>query len=751
MKKWFLFFVFFWINFSNLSTFADIIKVIDVKGNERISDSTIKLFSGVNIGEDIDAYKLNKIIKNLYNTDFFNTVSVNIDKDILTIDVVELPIIENISIEGVNAKKYIKAIESNYRLKPRSSFNTIILSDEVSAIKSILKDFGFYFTEVTPYIEEKKNNTVDITYKIDLGNRAKISKISFIGDKIYKDRKLRNVIISEETKFWKFISNKKFLNEELIDMDKRLLKNFYLNKGYYNVIINSSFAKLVKNDEFELIYNISASEKIYFNDLKINLPVDFNISNYNNLKNVLQDLKGKPYSILAIEKILDEIDLVTLNQEFQSIKAELEENIIANKLNINFNIKQIERNTLEKINIFGNNITRVNVIRNYLEIDEGDTYNEILVNKSKNNLQNLNYFKKVETKVIDGKDQNSKIINISVEEKPTGEISAGAGIGTSGGTIAVGIKENNYLGKGLSLDANATLSSESFKGKFSVTNPKFNNSDKSVFFNVQALEIDRLIKSGYKSNKTGFEFGTNFEQYKDLNFGISSRSFYEKIETNSTASSRQKKQTGDYWDTFVKLDFFLDKRNQKFKTTDGFYSRYSIDTPLISENNTLTNTYDFKFFHELYNENITSMSLLLKSANSITGEDVKLTERLGVPSRRLRGFESGKVGPKDGNDFIGGTFVTALNFSTTVPQLFPNLQNLDALIFLDAANIWGVDYDSSLNDGNKIRSSFGIGVDWYTVLGPLTFSLSEVITKADSDVEESFRFNIGTTFNDKNV
>ena len=207
-------------------------------------------------------------------------------------------------------------------------------------------------------LKKKKNNTVDITYKIDLGNRAKISKISFIGVKIYKDRKLRNVIISEETKFWKFISNKKFLNEELIDMDKRLLKNFYLNKGYYNVIINSSFTKLVKNDEFELIYNISASEKIYFNDLKINLPVDFNISNYNNLKNVLQDLKGKPYSILAIEKILDEIDLVTLNQEFQSIKAELEENIIANKLNINFNIKQIERNTLEKINIFGNNITR---------------------------------------------------------------------------------------------------------------------------------------------------------------------------------------------------------------------------------------------------------------------------------------------------------------------------------------------------------------------------------------------------------
>ena len=460
---------------------------------------------------------------------------------------------------------------------------------------------------------------------------------------------------------------------------------------------------------------------------------------------VLKKLEGKPYSILSIEDILDEIDLITLNKEFQSINATVDETIVSNKLNINFNIKEADKYNISRINILGNNITNENVIRNYLEIDEGGTFNEILVNKSKNNLQNLNYFKSVTTEIIDGKELNTKNINFTVEEKPRRNF-CWAGIGTSGGTIAVGVKENNYLGKGISLDANATLSSESFKGKFSVINPKFRDTDKSLSFNVQALEIDRLKKSGYKTNKTGFEIGTSVEQFRDLRFGVATSSFYEKIETNSTASARQKKQTGDYWDTFINFDFFLDKRNQKYKTTDGFYSKYNIDIPIISQNNTLTNSYDYKVFGELYEDNISSFSLMLKSANSLTGDDIKLTERLNIPSRRLRGFESGKVGPKDGNDFIGGNFLTSLNINTTIPQLFPNLQNLDALIFIDAANIWGVDYDSSINDGSKIRSSIGIGVDWYTVLGPLTFSLAEVISKENSDIEETFRFNIGTTF-----
>jgi outer membrane protein insertion porin family len=267
-----------------------------------------------------------------------------------------------------------------------------------------------------------------------------------------------------------------------------------------------------------------------------------------------------------------------------------------------------------------------------------------------------------------------------------------------------------------------------------------------VYFNIKAEETDKLSDFGYKTNKTGLALGTSFEYLKDFNIGLSTSTFLENMETDSTASARQKKQAGNYFDTFLKFNFDYDKRNQKFKTSDGFRSNYSINVPIISDTNSLTNRYDYKIFNEFFENNITTFALSLASANSISNDDVKLSERLFIPSRRLRGFESGKVGPKDGADFIGGNYSATFNAQSNIPGIFENFQNLDAVMFFDAGSLWGVDYDSSLDDGGKLRSSIGIGVDWFTVVGPLNFTLSEVITKEDNDIAESFRFNIGTTF-----
>ena len=731
--------------FSSFS-FSEIIKKIEITGNNRISDETILMFSKVDTGQSVKNNKINQILKDLYNLNFFNNVSVKIEKNTLFINVDEAPLIKDIKITGVKAEKFKKIIRDSLILKPRGPFNDFLLAKEKTIIRSQLKTAGYYFSNVDPSIELLDDNMVSIDYVIVLGEKSKIGKISFIGDKIFKDSKLKSLIVSEEYKFWKFISGKKFLREEIIEIDKRLLKNFYLNKGFYNVKINTSFAKLIDKNEFELIFNINPNKKIYFGDMNFILPNDFDEKNYKDLNRLLVDLKGEPYSIYSVDKILNEIDLITTNEEFKSSNAFAQQNIVSNKLNIDFVIEEGETFFIERINIFGNNVTRESVIRNQLEIDEGDPYNEILANKSVNNIKNLNFFKSVRTDVVNGKNQNSKIINYKVEEKPTGEITAGAGVGTDGGSFAFGVKENNYLGKGLSVNADATISTDSLKGNFSITNPNFNNSDKSVFVNIKAEETDKLKDFGYKTNKTGFSLGTKFEYLKDFNLGLSTSSFLEKMETDSTASASQQKQAGNYWDTFLKFNFDYDKRNQKFKTTDGFRSYYSIDVPLISDTNTLTNSYDYKVFNEFYENNITTFSISLSSANSISDEDIKLSERLFIPSRKLRGFESGKVGPKDGADFIGGNYSTTFNAQTNVPKIFENAQNLDAVIFFDMASLWGVDYDSSLDDGGKLRSSFGIGVDWFTVLGPLNFSLTEVITKEDTDKTESFRFNLGTTF-----
>ena len=736
--------IFFYLTFTSILR-AEVIEKIDIQGNKRISSETIRMFAAVSAEDDLSENDLNEILKKLYNTNFFDLVSVKILNKILVINVTENPIIQNITFEGVKSSKILADLKKNNNLKPRSSFNEVFLEKDKKQIKSFLKNIGYYFPKIEITKEELEDNKINLIYNITLGEKAKIKKISFIGDKIFKDKKLRGVILSEEYKPWKFLSGKKYLNESLIRYDEKLLKNFYLNKGYYNVEVNSSFAKMIDGQSFELIFNVDAKSKLFFGDLKIDLPTDFSKSNYEEVEKFFKKLKDEPYSINRIEDIVEKIETITINEQYESIKASLNEKIISNKINIDFKIEETEKFFVERINIFGNNITRESVIRNQIEIDEGDPFNEILYAKSLNNIKSLNFFDEVNGEILEGNQFNTKIINIKITEKATGEIFAGVGTGTDGSNFAFGVKENNYLGRGVKVDTNINVSEERVKGRFLVSNPNYKNTDKSLNLSLEATSVDRLGTSGYKSNVTGFSIGTNFEYLDDLRFGLSNKSAIEKISVDSSASTKQKKQDGSYFDSFIGMDFFYDKRNQKYQTTSGFFSNYSVSMPVISDTNTLTNTYNYKIFKELYENNVSTFSFLFKSASSLSSEDIKLSERLYIPGKKLRGFESGKIGPKDGSDYIGGNYVSSINATTTIPLILENVQSVDVVMFADAANIWGVDYDSSL-DKNGIRSSVGIGIDWLTAVGPLTFSFAHPITKEPSDIEETFRFNIGTSF-----
>jgi len=737
--------IFLILFFFSSHVFSDIIKKIEIIGNDRISDETIKLFIKVDLEDEINEVKLNEILKDLYQTDFFKDINVNFKDQILSIQVQENPIIENIVFEGIKSNRILDLIKEETSMKSRSSYNETIIKKDKIKIENVLKNLGYYNSNIETLVEQKKNNLVNITYNIDLGKKSKIKKITFIGNKIFKDKKLRRVISSNEYKFWKFISGRKYLNQNLVSFDERLLRNFYKNNGFYNAEINSSFAKILDDYTVELIFNINAGPKISFGDLKLNLPTDFDEKNFDPIKKLFSEVKGKPYSINTIDKILDEIDAITTLEQYKFIKANVVESIDQNLINLVFNVEEGEKTYVDKINIFGNTVTAETVIRNQLILDEGDPFSEILFNKSINNIKSLNIFKTVNFNLQNNDDSNTKIINIFVEEKASGEIYASAGIGTSGGSVGFGVKENNFLGNGIKLDTNFQLSSDKFKGRFTVMNPNYKNSDKSLFVSAEALENDNFDTFGYKTNKTGIKIGTNFEYLNDFYLGIANSNFYEKIDTNSTASDLQKKQQGNYWDSFVTLDLNYDKRNQTFQTNSGFKSFYSIDLPVISDTNTIKNYYNYSHYFEFFEKNFSSISVYLESANSLNNKDIKLSERITIPSSRLRGFEAGRIGPKDGDDYVGGNYAYSINFKSNIPQIFEESQNLDFLFFTDVADIWGVDYDSSIK-GDGIRSSVGLALDWMSPVGPLNFTLAYPIAKKTGDKTESFRFNLGTSF-----
>ena len=730
------------------NVYSDIIKKIEVKGNKRINTDTVEVFANIKVGSEVTENDLNQVLKNLYETNFFEDISLSINNSILTIKVVENPIIQNLIINGIKSKDFEKELRKRINIKEKSPFVENNVKSELEKIKNILQQSGYYFSKVNLKQRENNNETVDLVFDIDLGGKAFIKEIVFLGDKKFKKRQLINVIASEEDKFWKFISNKRLLDKNRIDLDKRLLESFYKNKGYYNVSISSESIQYQNNDEFKLVFNIDRGEKFSFGKVKINIPDDYDELYFSKIVERLNTFSNKIYSYKLIEKILDEIEIVVSSEQYDFVNASIDEKIVDdNKIDVSINIREEEvKSYVKKINILGNNVTIEDVVRNELEIDEGDPYNEVLFNKSISNIKSLNIFKTVNTEINDGDDNLEKNIDILVEEKPTGEIVLGAGVGTSGTSTSFGVKENNFLGKGIKLNSNLLLSENSIKGIFSYTKPHFRNSDRDLTLSAQSSETDNLKKFGYKTNDTGFLVGTRFEQLDDLFIAPNISMNYESIETSSTASSLVKKQEGSYFDVEGKYVIDYDKRDQRYQPTDGFLSSFSQKIPFnVGDNQTIVNSYEYTTYHEYLEDIVGSISFFGMNANSFGDEDVRISDRLYIPSRKLRGFEAGKVGPKDGGDYVGGNYVTALNVTTNLP-IFQSLETIDFNLFYDAANVWGVDYSSNVDESNKIRSSTGVALDWYTPIGPMSFSFSQHITKKSTDTTESFRFNLGTTF-----
>ena len=727
---------------------AETLQKFEISGNKRISDQTIIIFSELEINEEITKSKLDKVIKKLYQSNFFKNINLSFENQTLFLKVEENPIIENLEINGIKKQSLVEFIKGRLQLAEMKSFDQELLSADINLIYNILKTNGYYFADITSSKSlDEKLNAIDLKIDVKLGEKAKIKKIVFLGEKIFKEKRLKEVIVSEEHKFWKFISKNVYINQELINLDKRLLVNYFKNNGYYKVKIENSFVEFDKNSNFNLIFNITPGKKYFFNDFSLNLPSNYDRKLFKKITKKFPKLKGDKYSLLKINDLLDDINDIALSKQYEFINASIEEKVDGDKIDFNINISESDKFYIEKINIKGNFNTLEEVVRNNFIVDEGDPFNEILFNKSVNNIQSLGIFKKVKTDVRDGSNQSFKEIDINVEERPTGEISLTAGFGTTGETIGAGIKENNFLGKGIKLNTNLELTADSIKGQFIYAKPNFNYSDNTLFTSLKSSTTDLLTNSGYKTSEIGFSIGTEFEQFQNVFLSPEIDFLIEDLETSDKASNVLKKQEGSYTDLYFNYSINQDLRDKRFRTESGYVTTFSQELPLVSDNSELSNAFVITNYKKLSSKSdmIGKVSFFGKTITGLS-DDVRISKRLNVPASRLRGFQRGKVGPVENSDYIGGNYVSSLNFSATLPNLVQGLDNLDVGVFVDAANVWGVDYDSSIDDKSTLRSSTGVALNLMTPVGPLSFSFANALSKASTDKTETFRFNLGTQF-----
>ena len=743
LKKIFISIILFFI-FLSAHSHSEVVKKIEIKGNERISAETITIFGDMSVGKNYEISDINSLIKKLYDTTFFSNISVVVKNNILSVTVKENPIINSITFEGEKAKKYKEKIRELLSLRENSSFVENNIKSDINLIKDFYRSIGFYFVKIDVEIAKLEKNRINISYLIDKGEKAKIAKIYFLGDKKIREKKLRDIITSQESGWWKFISRSVYLSKGRIELDKRLLKNYYRNKGYYEVNIKSTNIEYAEGEGFVLTYNINAGNRYKFKKVFANVSETLDKNSFLSLENEFDKLVGKYYSQRKLKLLLDKIDKLSEQKELQFINHSILETLDGNSVEVKINIFEGEKVIIERINIVGNSVTNDSVIRSALIVDEGDPFSTLLVNKSINEIKARNIFGKVEHKVLPGSSDDLKVLEISIEEKATGELMAGAGIGTDGTSFQFSITENNWLGRGVQLQSAINVSQHRISGNILLNNPNYNYSGNAVRTALEISSTDRSNTSGFQSSRTGFELGTGFEQYENVFISPEISIAFEDIEVDEDATAAVKKMEGNFFNADLAYAISLDKRNQRFRPTQGYKTTFRQSLPLIQDSSSILNGIDVSAYHGFSEDLIGSLKIYARTINGIDS-DVRLTNRLFIPRNRLRGFNTYKVGPKDGDDYIGGNYITAVNAEAQLPNLLPESYRTDFSLFLDTANVWGVDY-TTVDETDKIRSSIGVSANVYTTIGPLTFTYAESISKSSSDETEAFNFRIGTSF-----
>ena len=728
------------------TVFADEKSNYEILGNKRISDQTILSIIEFKKNKNYKIDDLNNFQKKLYNTNYFSKVSIKINKNKISIVVEENPIIDFFYINGVVNNKREEFFYENLSLGQNKIFSEALLKKDIETIKANYQDAGFFDVSVDTSISKISGNALNVVINVERKEKYKINRIYFIGNKKYKSSTLSDVVSSSEKGWWKFLGSSSLVNKNRINFDKNLLKRFYLNNGFYDVQITSSDINFIGNNQADITFSINSGDKYVFSKYELlDEEKNKNEKNIKDLKKIISKKLEGNYS----QKKLDDINKL-LNEYLRNKKIEFVtffnnvKKTSNQRLDIEFRFVKKPRRYVNLINISGNTITEEKVIRRNLLFSEGDSFLDYKVSKSIDKIKSLRIFKDVKFKTQNS--GNEKVdLNISVEEQPTGSVSAGIGVGSSGSTVSSTIVEKNLFGKGITLDGNVSIGTEKVSGNVGLSLPDFMNTDNTFNYNIFAITTD-FTNSGYESKKIGNGLSTQYNVYEDISlrtgFGID----LDKINTNDTASDLYKAREGDYLTYKGFYSISNDKRNSKFQPSKGYRIGFGQGLALPGSDITyIENNLDAAVYHSISNDYILSLKSGLNTINSIGDEDIKLSDRKFLRQSKLRGFESYGIGPRDGSDHIGGNYSVYASLSSTIPNPIPDSWNAKSFIFFDAGNIWGVDFDDSL-DSNKIRSSAGVSLEWVSPLGPLSITLAENISKADGDLDEGFSFQIGSSF-----
>lgn len=743
---------------------------IIVVGNERIEQSTILSYLPIQPGDTIGPAKIDLALKALFRTDLFSDVKIALANGDLTITVVENPIINKVVFEG-NAGLKEDKLRDEVTVRPRGIFTKSKVQTDVQRIIELYRRSGRISAMVSPKIVELPQKRVDLIFEINEGPKSGVLRVNFLGNKEFSDNDLRDVVVTEQTSLLKFFSNNANYDPDRLEYDKEQLRKHYRNRGFYDFRVISAVAELAPDKNgFVITFTVDEGPQYKFG--KVDVETQLKKLDKDLLRALVPIRAGDIYEDERIENATDTLTFAAGAAGFASVdvRPRYTANRETKTVDVTFEVNEGPRVYVERIDIVGNTQTLDYVIRREMNLVEGDAYNRALVDRSKNSIRALGFFKDVDIKEIPTAQPDRTTLQVKVEEQPTGELSFSAGYSSVDQLVLdLGVTQRNFRGRGQDVRARVSVGSLRQQVDLSFTEPRFLGRNLRAGIDIYSYKYDFSDYSAYKSESYGMNLRAGFPL--TLNSSMSTRYVLRSDTvdiddsycdpTQPLVSLSLCAQRGSYVTSLIGYGLRLDRRNDPIRPTRGFYTAINQDLAgLGGDVNYLKTEVEGGWYHGFNKDFVLQVTGQAGYVSGWNGDTVRINDRFYKGGNSFRGFETAGIGPRDTNfnrsDALGAKAYAVGSLELSVPTFLPEQYGIKAALFTDFGTAGLLDDKDKLNasgtidpliyDDLALRASAGLSVFWRSPMGPIRFDFSQVLAKEAYDKTETFRFSTSTKF-----
>lgn len=735
------------------SSYAEIIRSIQVSGNKRIEPETVLSYIPLKSGSSYDQAILDQALKDLYATGYFSDVQIKHQNGIIGVEIIENAIINRVVFEG-NDKIKDDKLQEEVQLRPREVLSHTKIQAAQQRILDLYRRMGRYSATVEPKVIKLDENRVDLVFEINEGQVTYVRKVNFIGNKHINSDKLEKILLTKRTRWYRFFASDDTYDPERFVADQHFLRQYYYDNGYPDFRIISAVAELsVDQKDLYLTFSIEEGERYKFN--KVTVHSDIKRLPAAALQNKVSVTSGDWYSGRSIEKSMTDMTEAASAAGFAFAQVDpiIKKNRENKTVDLTFEIKEGPRVYVERIEIRGNDRTRDHVIRRELRLHEGDAYNSVYLKRTEQNLNDLGYFKKVEMITEQGSAADKAKIIIKVEEQPTGELGIAGGFSSLDRALGnVHFTERNLMGTGRAITVDATIATRRQDFDIGITDPHFMGyavEGGANIFHTRSTRLASFIQQSTGSRlHVGYALSENW--YQTLYYGLR-QDMLTGIQP--TASVYIKEQASKYIDSSFGQTLMYDQRNSRREPTAGYNFTLSNSYSGIGGNvNYLKNAVGTSFYYTPVDEVTVNFRGTVGNVMKVSSQAVRLNDKIYLGNESFRGFSYGGLGPRDAktNDPLGGTLYWVTTLETLFPVGLPNEFGVKGAVFTDIGSVWrsGLNKlpDNPINDSSSPRVSVGVGIAWKSPLGPLRLNYAIPIKKQSFDQPERFLFGVSSQF-----